>query len=143
MHSRSLVRSSVCACLLCVFASPAGLLPGNVWPNPTLETDSNSDGIPDFWNKGGSNPNIESWTTATFVSASHSFMLSDSSTNDRMNDFGWTTRQSAPGSMVSAISCALNVNAISPLRVSKEAELEGLDVPEFGMPAYPDGEVVS
>jgi Amt family ammonium transporter len=35
------------------------------------------------------------------------------------------------------------VNAISPLRVSKEAELEGLDVPEFGLPAYPDGEVVS
>jgi Amt family ammonium transporter len=35
------------------------------------------------------------------------------------------------------------VNAISPLRVSKEAELEGLDVPEFGLPAYPDGEIVS
>jgi hypothetical protein len=46
-----------------------------------LETDSNSDGIPDFWNKGGSNPNIESWSTATFVSSTHSFMLNDSSTS--------------------------------------------------------------
>jgi hypothetical protein len=44
--------------------------------------DSNSDGIPDFWNKGGSNPNIESWSTATFVSPTHSFMLNDSSTTD-------------------------------------------------------------
>ena len=36
------------------------------------------------------------------------------------------------------------VNAIRPLRVSKEVELEGLDVPEFGMLAYPDsGDEVS
>jgi Amt family ammonium transporter len=34
------------------------------------------------------------------------------------------------------------VNAIHPLRVSEEVEREGLDVPEFGMPAYPDGESV-
>jgi Amt family ammonium transporter len=32
------------------------------------------------------------------------------------------------------------VNAISPLRVSKDVELEGLDVPEFGMLAYPEEE---
>ena len=31
------------------------------------------------------------------------------------------------------------VNAIQPMRVSKEVELEGLDVPEFGMLAYPGG----
>jgi Amt family ammonium transporter len=31
-------------------------------------------------------------------------------------------------------------NAMSPLRVSKEVELEGLDVPEFGMLAYPEEE---
>src|ERR1019366_6826452 len=72
----------ICAWSLGAFPSPAGLLPGNIWPNPTLETDSNSDGIPDFWNKGGSNPNIESWTTAMYVSPTHSFMLSDSSTTD-------------------------------------------------------------
>jgi ammonium transporter, Amt family len=34
------------------------------------------------------------------------------------------------------------INAISPIRVSKEAELEGLDVPQFGLPAYPEDEVV-
>ena len=32
------------------------------------------------------------------------------------------------------------VNAIYPLRVSEEVEKEGLDVPEFGMPCYPEGE---
>jgi Amt family ammonium transporter len=36
------------------------------------------------------------------------------------------------------------VNAIRSLRVSKEVELEGLDVPEFGMLAYPEsGDEVS
>ena len=30
------------------------------------------------------------------------------------------------------------VNAVYPMRVSKEIELEGLDVPEFGMLAYPE-----
>ena len=32
------------------------------------------------------------------------------------------------------------VNVVYPLRVSKEIELEGLDVPQFGMEAYPEGE---
>src|SRR5262245_14698637 len=31
------------------------------------------------------------------------------------------------------------VNAAKSMRVSREAELEGLDVPEFGMEAYPEG----
>lgn len=33
------------------------------------------------------------------------------------------------------------VNAIRPLRVSEEVEIEGLDVPEFGMLAYPEDSV--
>jgi Amt family ammonium transporter len=33
------------------------------------------------------------------------------------------------------------VNSVSSMRVSKEAELEGLDVPEFGMEAYPEDRV--
>ena len=32
------------------------------------------------------------------------------------------------------------VNGIKSMRVSREAELEGLDVPEFGMLAYPEEE---
>ncbi len=34
------------------------------------------------------------------------------------------------------------VNAIKPMRVTKEVEREGLDVPEFGLSAYPEDEVV-
>ena len=34
------------------------------------------------------------------------------------------------------------VNAICPMRVSEQVEREGLDVPEFGLPAYADGESV-
>jgi Amt family ammonium transporter len=34
------------------------------------------------------------------------------------------------------------VNAVSSMRVSKEVEMEGLDVPEFGLPAYPEDELV-
>jgi Amt family ammonium transporter len=33
------------------------------------------------------------------------------------------------------------VNAVKSMRVSKEVELEGLDVPEFGMLAYPEDAV--
>ena len=35
------------------------------------------------------------------------------------------------------------VNSMRPMRVSSEVELEGLDVPEFGLPAYPEDEIVS
>ena len=34
------------------------------------------------------------------------------------------------------------VNAVKSMRVSREVELEGLDVPEFGLPAYPEDELV-
>ena len=33
------------------------------------------------------------------------------------------------------------VNAVKPMRVSKEVELDGLDVPEFGLQAYPEDAV--
>ncbi len=59
----------------------AGLLPGNIWPNPTLELDSNGDGAPDFWNRGGSDATMDLWTTNLWVSPSHSLQLNDSSTN--------------------------------------------------------------
>jgi hypothetical protein len=71
------------AILSLVLAPPlvqAGLLPGNFWPNPTLELDSNGDGVPDFWNKGGSSTAIDLWTTTLSVSPTHSFELNDTST---------------------------------------------------------------
>jgi len=60
----------------------AELLPGNIWPNPTLESDANSDGVPDFWHKGGSSAAIDFWTTSLSVSATHAFQLSDGSATD-------------------------------------------------------------
>jgi hypothetical protein len=60
----------------------AGLLPGNFWPNPTLELDANSDGVTDFWHKGGSSTAIDLWTTALSVSPAHAFQLNDASATD-------------------------------------------------------------
>jgi hypothetical protein len=70
----------VVAALLLLARPPsltAGLLPGNIWPNPTLELDSNGDGVPDFWHRGGSDVTIDGWTTALSVSPTHSFELND------------------------------------------------------------------
>jgi ammonia channel protein AmtB len=33
------------------------------------------------------------------------------------------------------------VNALKSMRVSKEVEAQGLDVPEFGLPCYPEDTV--
>jgi hypothetical protein len=67
--------------LLICASSPlrAALLPGNLWPNPTLETDSNSDGIPDFWHRGGNIAAIDLWNTSLSVSPTHAFQLNDTS----------------------------------------------------------------
>jgi Amt family ammonium transporter len=35
------------------------------------------------------------------------------------------------------------VNKIKPMRVTAEAEQQGLDVPEFGMVAYPEDALVT
>jgi hypothetical protein len=59
----------------------AGLLSGNIWPNPTLELDSSGGGVPDFWNQGGSDMTIDLWTTALWVSPTHSFQLNDTNAN--------------------------------------------------------------
>src|SRR5215203_3722173 len=59
---------------------PAGILAGNIWPNPALETDTNSDGVPDFWHKGGNLAAIDVWTTSISVSPTHAFQLNDTST---------------------------------------------------------------
>jgi hypothetical protein len=56
-----------------------GPLSGNVWPNSTLETDSNNDGVPDFWHKGGNIIATDIWTSSTSVSPTHAFQLNDSS----------------------------------------------------------------
>ena len=55
----------------------AGLLPGNIWPNPTLEANVNVAGVPDFWNRGGSDTTIDLWSAALSVSYAHSLQLND------------------------------------------------------------------
>ena len=69
------------AILSLVLAPPllqAGLLPGNFWPNPALETGSG--GTPDFWHKGGTSTAIDLWPTSMSVSPTHSLQLNDTST---------------------------------------------------------------
>src|SRR4051812_23054023 len=82
---RRSLRSRLSAMLLLALAPlsiQAGLLPGNFWPNPTLEGDSNSDGVPDFWHRGGSSLGIDLWTTTQSVSATHAFQLNDGSSTE-------------------------------------------------------------
>lgn len=57
----------------------AEMLPGNILPNSTLESDTNGDGIPDFWHKGGSSLSIDGWTTSLSTSATHALQLVDNS----------------------------------------------------------------
>ncbi len=78
----SLFLPALCLVLVSAINLEAGLLPGNVWPNPNLELDSNADGVPDFWNRGGTAPTIGTWTTALSVSPTHSLKLTDTSTNN-------------------------------------------------------------
>lgn len=98
---RSVRRASavLTALLYLTFVRPlaAGLLPGNIWPNPTLEADANTDGVPNFWHRGGSLPTIDVWTAALSVSPTHSFQLNDTSStaygewySDRLNITGGT-----------------------------------------------------
>ena len=75
-----LALSTAALLLAAVTPLSAVLLPGNIWPNPTLESDVNVVGVPDFWNKGGSDPTIDMWTSALSVSPTHSFQLNDTST---------------------------------------------------------------
>lgn len=53
----------------------------NVWPNSALETDIASSGAPDGWNRGGSDPSQDSWSTATAYDGTHSLCVVDSSTS--------------------------------------------------------------
>src|SRR5205823_5012489 len=58
-----------------VFPARAAILKGNLFPNSDFETDSNADGTPNFWNKGGSAPTFDVWTTSASLSPTHSLQL--------------------------------------------------------------------
>ena len=75
------LRNSVALAIASAFLAFAPLSPAfvNLWPNPQLELDSNGDGIPDFWNKAGTDPAFAIWDTNYFVSRSHSLAATDTS----------------------------------------------------------------
>jgi len=109
------------AMLSLVLAPPlleGGLLPGNLWPNPTLEADANSDGVPDFWHKGGSSPAIDLWTTSHSVSPTHSFQLND--TNASAYGEWYSDQLSIPGGTNYQLRYNLRyiVTNVGPMRVT-------------------------
>jgi hypothetical protein len=55
---------------------------GNFWHNPTFEAGTNlnlATGLPDFWNRGGSDGTVDQVSTANSVSPTHSLAVIDNS----------------------------------------------------------------
>ncbi len=64
--------------MLCgALAQADDILPNNLWPNATLESVSSTPGLPSYWNRGGSDTAIDQWAADTFLSATHSLKLED------------------------------------------------------------------
>jgi hypothetical protein len=115
----ALIALSMAALLLtAVPPLSAGLLPGNIWPNPTLELDSDGDGVPDFWNLGGSDPTLDLWSTAFCVSPTHSLALND--TNSTAYGEWYSDQLSINGGATYQFRYNLyyTVTNIGPMRVS-------------------------
>lgn len=64
-----------------VVPASAGSSGSNLWVNPGVETDSNSDGIPDGWSRGGSEPSFAQWTSSTAHGGSRSICVVDTSSS--------------------------------------------------------------
>jgi len=96
----------------------AGLLPGNFWPNPTLEGDSNSDGVPDFWHRGGSSLGIDLWTTTQSVSATHAFQLNDGSSTEYGEWYSDQLSISGGGNYQLRYNLRYTITNIGPMRVT-------------------------
>jgi hypothetical protein len=77
------MRGAACLGLFVASSCPlrADILTNNIWPNPTVETSTNTTGVPDFWNLGGNNTNFDLWATDYSLSPNHSLCVSDTSTN--------------------------------------------------------------
>jgi len=83
-----------------------------------LETDANADGVPDFWNRGGSLTTIDVWTSGLTVSPTHSFQLNDASAtaygewySDRLSISGGTNYQLR-------YNLRYTITNVGPMRVS-------------------------
>ncbi len=67
------------AMLLGSTIAKADLLPGNLWPNPSLESVSSTAGIPSYWRAGGSDSAIDQWPADSGLSPTHALKLDDAS----------------------------------------------------------------
>ncbi len=110
--------STLALLLAAVPPASAGLLTGNIWPNPTLELHSNGDGVPDFWNLGGSDTSIELWSTAIWVSPAHSLELNDASASAYGEWYSDLLDVKASATYQFRYNLYYTVTNIGPMRVS-------------------------
>lgn len=98
-------------------ASPrAGFLPGNAWPNPSLESVSAEAGIPTFWHPGGSAPSIDVWASDASTSPVHSLKLDDASETD----YGewWSDRVPVTGGATYSLQYHLRYDTSGTMRLT-------------------------
>lgn len=94
----------------------ADLLPGNTWPNPSLESVSSQPGIPTFWHQGGSAVSMDDWATDFSVSPVHSLKLDDASAVD----YGewWSDRVSVTAGATYSLRYNLRYDTTGTMRVT-------------------------
>ena len=107
---------AILALALAAGNSMAGLLPGNSWPNPTLESVSSQAGIPTFWNKGGSAASIDDWASDASVSPVHSLKLDDAS--DTGYGEWWSDRVKVTAGATYSLRYNLRYDTIGTMRVT-------------------------
>ncbi len=93
-------------------------LSSNIWPNATLEVDSNEDGVPGFWHRGGTAPAVAVRSTALSVSPSHSFQLNDFSTGSWGEWYSDLLRIDAGAKYQLRYNLCYNLTNVGPMRVS-------------------------
>jgi len=94
----------------------AAFLPGNAWPNPSLESVSSQAGIPTFWHQGGSAVSMDDWASDFSVSPIHSLKLDDASAAD----YGewWSDRVNVTGAATYSLRYNLRYDTTGTMRVT-------------------------
>jgi hypothetical protein len=123
----------------------AAFLPGNTWPNPSLESVSSQAGIPTFWHKGGSAVSMDDWASDFSLSPVHSLKLEDTSATD----YGewWSDRVSVTAGATYSLRYYLRYDTAGMMRVTANfadatgARTSGIDFSFAGF--QPDWEEVT
>jgi hypothetical protein len=94
----------------------AAFLPGNTWPNPSLESVSSQAGIPTFWHPGGSAVSIDDWASDFSVSPVYSLKLDDAS----VTDYGewWSDRVNITAGATYSLRYSLRYDTAGTMRVT-------------------------